>query len=146
MISPENSHVLFKRDHFKRKHVCQASCFRGYVRFRGSLFLVSAGNSLLAVSTFALVFWLVVSNLIFYFHPKPWGFMIQFDVRIFFSDGLLKNHQLHPQSLTLKMTVFQVRDPGSPEFPGGHVQVNQPLNFRCFFVFFGGGRWSIWFI
>ena len=32
----QNSHVLFKRDHFKRKHVCQASFFRGYVSFRRS--------------------------------------------------------------------------------------------------------------
>ena len=30
----------------------------------------------------------------FVFSPDPWGFMIQFDFLIFFSDGLVKNHQL----------------------------------------------------
>ena len=34
------------------------------------------------------------SNIV-YFHPETWGrFFPQFDLRIFFSDGLVKNHQL----------------------------------------------------
>ena len=32
-------------------------------------------------------------------HPEPWGFMIQSDGHAYFSDGLVKNHQLVHQKL-----------------------------------------------
>ena len=46
-------------------------------------YLISNGKLVGTYTIFHIQIWVVVSN-IFNFHPDPWGFMIQFDLRIFY--------------------------------------------------------------
>ena len=61
-------------------------------------------------------------KLIFYFHPDPWGFMIQFDgsTRIFFRMGWQKTHLLG----TLRILTPPMETPDPPnDTPGALKQV-----------------------
>ena len=66
--------------------------------------------------------WFQIFLYIFHFHPEPWGNISNFDEHIlYFSDGLVKNHQL------AKDEGHQKR---KPETDGRRYITREPEGFR----------------
>ena len=89
--------------------------------------------------------WVVATQICFIFHPDPWGFMIQFDLRIFFKwvgekPPTRKTSPPHPNQPALKL--------GASHLPGGRLsgvcvyRVSVPLTNE---VFFGNGESLVFF-